>query len=249
MYCRLFSLISLLFIFNCIFSKENNDSNNLLIFGERPINASFIGGNDSLINYLKNHFKYPLIYDDTKSKENRIIVKILIDTNGVVKNPKIIKDNVGWLKQEDILDMFLKMPKWKPSIFNGKLLEQNFTIPIFIKIKGDSSINEDTIYNYADVMPEFPGGKEAMMKYIFSNLKYPKEWFEGGPIGKVTVKFYIDVDGSVKDAKILKNEVANSLDNEVLKLISNMPMWKPAILKEKPIKCYYTLPINICITR
>ncbi len=238
-----------MFIFNCIFSKENNDSNNLLIFGERPINASFIGGNDSLINYLKNHFKYPLIYDDTKSKENRIIVKILIDTNGVVKNPKIIKDNVGWLKQEDILDMFLKMPKWKPSIFNGKLLEQNFTIPIFIKLdeqysKNDSTeIDESLTFDRAEVMPKFPDGPQAMMSFIMSNIKYDVKLEDGIP-EKIVIKLIIDKDGKVIKPKVLKSSGYVKFDEEVLRVIHEMPNWIPAKQRNIPVRCYYTIPFQ-----
>lgn len=95
----------------------------------------FPGGNDSLKQYLKSCFKDSLIYDESKSSENRIIVRFLVDKFGVVKNPEILKNNVTWLKHEDILDIFLKMPKWNPSMMNGIAIDQYFTIPIVVKLK------------------------------------------------------------------------------------------------------------------
>ena len=55
-----------------------------------------------------------------------------------------------------------------------------------------------------EVMPEYPGGMEAMFKYIGENLKYPASAKEKGIEGTVVVKFVVNKDGSISDAEILK---------------------------------------------
>ncbi len=110
---------------------------------------------------------------------------------------------------------------------------------------GLKSKEEEKIYEYAEVMPKYPGGPEALMKYLMSNIKYPSVWAEADPVGKVIVKFYVDIDGSVKNASVKKNSVGREIEGEVLRVINSMPKWTPATQNGKPVMCYYTLPVTI----
>jgi len=53
-------------------------------------------------------------------------------------------------------------------------------------------------------MPEFPGGITALQNFIKINVQYPKVILEKGVNGKVFIRFTVDIDGSIKDIKVLK---------------------------------------------
>jgi TonB family protein len=96
--------------------------------------------------------------------------------------------------------------------------------PIIEPIK----VNEDTIFDFAAVMPEFPGGQQALINYLQKNLVYPEDAKELGIEGKVFVSFVIFEDGSVQQVTILRGIQGNrSCENEVLRLIKQMPKWIP----------------------
>lgn len=97
----------------------------------------------------------------------------------------------------------------------------------------------------AEVMPEFIGGFDSLYSYIRSNLKYP-EWERKEKIeGNVFVTFIIDTDGKIKDPKILKSVPrSKNFDNEVLRVIKEMPAWKPGQERGQYVSVQFTLPIR-----
>lgn len=98
-------------------------------------------------------------------------------------------------------------------------------------------------YEIADIMPEYTGGEKALIEYIRNNLKYPQSAVEQNIEGRVMVRFVIDENGDVKDATILRG-FNTECENEALRVVQNMPKWKPGSLKGKNVSVYYTLPIN-----
>jgi TonB family protein len=89
-------------------------------------------------------------------------------------------------------------------------------------------IKTDSIYDYPAVMPEFPGGQQALMNFLKTNLVYPEDAKELGIEGKVFVSFVIFEDGSVQHVSILRGINGNiSCEKEVLRLIKRMPLWIP----------------------
>jgi bla regulator protein blaR1 len=114
------------------------------------------------------------------------------------------------------------------------------------------------IYNKVDIMPEFKGGTDELMKYLGNNIKYPKEdlfknsteeLVNGKKVpmlensGLVLVNFVINKQGKVKDVKILKS-VSAPLDNEAIRVIEGMPKWKPGKHKGKKVNVSFNLPIK-----
>ena len=58
----------------------------------------------------------------------------------------------------------------------------------------------------------------------------------------LTVQFVVDKDGSIKEPKLLRS-VDKDMDAEALRLISNMPKWKPGRQKGQPVAVKYTVPV------
>lgn len=99
------------------------------------------------------------------------------------------------------------------------------------------------IYDNAEVMPEYPGGQVALMRYIAQNVKYPKSAQENGTQGRVVVQFVVDTDGSIINAYVLTS-VDPDLDTEALRVIKSMPRWTPGKQKGKNVRVKYTVPVN-----
>jgi len=109
---------------------------------------------------------------------------------------------------------------------------------------GIITTNTDSIYTRVEVMPSFPGGASELMKFIAANVYYPIDALKKKAEGKVIVNFYIDVDGSVKEPKILKDPVGYGCAEEVLRVLSIMPNWSPGMKDGEAVKVYYTLPVT-----
>jgi TonB family protein len=99
------------------------------------------------------------------------------------------------------------------------------------------------IYDNAEVMPEYPGGAAAFMRYLAQNVKYPTVAQENGTQGIVVVQFVVDADGSVTNAHVITS-VDPYLDEEALRVIKSMPRWTPGKLNGKPVRVKYTTPIK-----
>lgn len=106
---------------------------------------------------------------------------------------------------------------------------------------------DDDVYDVVEKMPEFPGGIAELMKYLSSNIKYPVEAHKAGIQGRVVVSFVVNKDGTVKDAKIVRN-VDKSIDAEALRVISAMPKWQPGYQDGKAVSVRYTVPVTFRLT-
>lgn len=102
------------------------------------------------------------------------------------------------------------------------------------------------VYKEVEVMPEFPGGLNAMQTYIMHEIKYPEQAKKDTITGKVLVQFVVDEHGKVTDSKVLRG--ANSLlDAEAIRVVAGMPDWTPGKQKGKAVKVYFTLPITFAL--
>lgn len=94
--------------------------------------------------------------------------------------------------------------------------------------------------------PEFPGGFEALIKYLDDNVRYPDEALEDAIEGKVIVRFDVNKDGSISNITIVRS-LQTLLDAEAVRVINTMPKWKPGTQRGKPIKVGFTLPVNFSL--
>lgn len=97
-----------------------------------------------------------------------------------------------------------------------------------------------------DIMPEFIGGQDSLMKFISRNFNYDKKIDKQNPptTNKIYVRFTVTEDGSIKNPVILKG-INTSLDNEALKVVKMMPKWKPASRYGKAVSFEMNLPIKL----
>lgn len=114
-----------------------------------------------------------------------------------------------------------------------------------IVFSSESVNDNDTIFNVAQVeqKPTFPGGDEALYKYLAKNLIYPPIAKQNGIQGMVVCNIIIEKDGSLSNIKILK-DIGGGCKEEAERIISSMPKWNPANHKGKVVRCNYTFFIN-----
>ncbi|MBO4966233.1 MAG: energy transducer TonB [Muribaculaceae bacterium] len=94
----------------------------------------------------------------------------------------------------------------------------------------------------AVVPPSYPGGEEAMQKFIKENLKYPEMSKEMGIEGVVNVQFTVKADGSIGSIKIVRM-IDPDLEQEAIRLVKTMPSWTPATDNGSPVDATATVAI------
>lgn len=103
--------------------------------------------------------------------------------------------------------------------------------------------DNDEVFTVVEKMPEFPGGTDALFKFLRDNIKYPVKAQELGIQGRVIAQFVINTDGSIDKVEILRS--ANpALDAEAIRVIQAMPNWMPGMQRGKNVRVKYTLPVN-----
>lgn len=100
----------------------------------------------------------------------------------------------------------------------------------------------NAVFEIVEVMPVFPGGMSALMKYIGENIKYPEEAKKKNMQGRVYVAFIVNQDGSISDTRIIRG-ASPLLDAEALRVIGSMPKWKPGMQKGKAVRVQYSVPV------
>lgn len=93
---------------------------------------------------------------------------------------------------------------------------------------------------------EFPGGNDSLQAFLRNNLKYPEKAKKEKTSGKVYVSFNVSAEGKITDSKVLSG-VSPELDNEALRVVNQMPLWKPGTVSGNPVKVQYVLPIDFII--
>ena len=104
--------------------------------------------------------------------------------------------------------------------------------------------NQDKqIFMHVEQMPEFPGGNDALMKWLMENVKYPEEAKKQGIQGAVSLRFIVTPDGSVEDVKVMKS-LDPLLDQEAVRALKLLPKFTPGRQNGKAVYVYYSLPVR-----
>jgi protein TonB len=121
--------------------------------------------------------------------------------------------------------------------------EQGLVGQIMFRDPIEDTSNEP--YMFVEVMPEFVGGIDSLTSYLKQKINYPKWEKENKIEGTEIVTFLVDKDGNIKDAKVIRSvKGSKNFDEEVLRVINNMPSWKPGEHNNEQVDVKYTLPIK-----
>ena len=104
------------------------------------------------------------------------------------------------------------------------------------------------VYEIVEQMPEYPGGLTALMNYLRANTRYPAAAQKAGIEGRVIVSFIVEPNGSVSNVKIVRS-VDTNLDQEALRVVRQMPKWKPGTQNGVAMRVKYRLPITFTLKK
>lgn len=122
---------------------------------------------------------------------------------------------------------------------------------VLVESKYDAGKEVDTnaeVFVVVEEMPAYPGGTDALLKFLQANMRYPDGAKAQGYEGEVTVSYIIDVNGNVRDAKIIRG-LSPEIDAEALRLTNSILGWKPATQRGKPIPTTVYMPIEFRINK
>lgn len=98
------------------------------------------------------------------------------------------------------------------------------------------------IYESVDVMPQYPGGNQAMLEYLAKNVRYPAQAKKLEIKGFVLVNAIIEKDGTIKHVKVRK-DIGGGCGEEAVRVIKSMPAWTPGEHKGETVRV--SVPINV----
>ena len=101
---------------------------------------------------------------------------------------------------------------------------------------------DDKIFMAVETNPEFPGGTDALYRYLAENIKYPEAARKTNVEGRVFLKFVVRKDGSINDVRVVKG-IGFGCDQEAIRVVKDMPRWDPGKQNKIPVNVEYILPI------
>jgi TonB family protein len=113
---------------------------------------------------------------------------------------------------------------------------------LIITVSPERESNSEVFFIVED-MPEFPGGEQAMRRFLTENAVYPTSMLGKEVEGKVTVTFVVDSEGNTTKIRVVKG-LDETLDKIAVYVVSNFPKWKPGRQRGKPVDVSYTVSVD-----
>ena len=110
----------------------------------------------------------------------------------------------------------------------------------------ESSVVDNKVYSVVEQMPNFPGGEEALMKFINEHIKYPQSALEQGTQGTVMLRFVVTGTGGIGEVQILKG-LDPDCDDEAKRVVKSLPKFNPGMQQGRPVSVWYTTPVRFVI--
>jgi len=117
-----------------------------------------------------------------------------------------------------------------------------------------SQLTNDRIVQFSEIenKPQFIGGQDSLLRYIAYKTTYPAISKNAGIEATIFIKFIIAKDGNITQVDTLKvsteadktSETYLLLQNEAIRVISDMPKWTPGSIDGEKVKVKYVIPIK-----
>ncbi len=127
-------------------------------------------------------------------------------------------------------------------VFSGMIANAQQTPDTSLRV----NIITEEVLTFVQQMPEFPGGEQSMLSYLRTNIDYPDSARLKNIQGQVIIRFVVNQAGDVTRTEVMRG-VHPLLDDEALRVVNQMPQWKPGTQGGKPKSVYYTLPVSFTL--
>jgi len=151
------------------------------------------------------------------------------------------------LSYQHLNDSIYACNVWKTALHYGHLEIAEMLVKYCDE--GDeefSLLNNTNIFVVVEEMPEYPGGKPAMSKYVAENIQYPTNAYLDQIEGRVYLTFVVEKNGEITDVRSLRG-IGHGCDEEAIRIVQNMPNWNPGKQRGIPVRVQYNLPVLFVI--
>ena len=221
-------------------------------------------------NELKNNHEFIADSEAIKNEDEKSNYMMLLLQQCTADDFSTIANNFSFLLTKKRISMITKNQKVKGSVIKVLLTLPVFALLILLNTQCDNTkpndekqqttvtetetileqpvydteaaTLQDSIYRVTEVMPEYPGGPNEMMKYLQENIKYPQSAKDNKIEGRVYVTFVVEKDGSITNATVLRG-IDKECDAEALRVVSSMPKWNPGQQDGKNVRTQFAIPI------
>ena len=249
-------------IISCTSPKEKKDSghlSNVMVHGENPL-LVFIFEDSTELNIQGKQLNYDGMPDFDYLKPCGLTPENINSIDALQsEEAKALYGERGsngavlfGVKGKTAKEVFASLSDYAVETGSEEPLKVNLKIPagideIQVVSYGSTSANNNEeqgeIFQVVEEQPMFPGGMQELMKYLQTNIRYPKEAQERGLQGRVLVQFVVNKDGSICDEHVVKS-VDPQLDAEAFRAIRSMPNWIPGKQRGEPVRVRFTLPVT-----
>lgn len=199
----------------------------------------FPGGDLEMMDFVERNIHYPKDAIE-KGIEGKVVVKFMVTKSGTISNISIVKSVYKSLDEEAVR-VVKSFPKFKPAMRGKEPIDGSLTIPFVFSLP--SKNKSDVVYIDADYIPIFPGGDEALKKFVEGSIRYPKEALDKGIQGRVFLKFTVTKDGDIRRIKV-GHSVCKALDAEAIRIAKSLPKFKPGTENGVPVDKEFYLPVD-----
>ena len=208
-------------------------------------------------NELKSNHEFIADSEAIKDEYEKSNYMMLLLQQCTADDFSTIANNFSFLLTKKRISMITKNQKVKGSVIKVLLTLPVFALLILLNTQCDNTkpndekpqpavteteAIQDSIYRVTEVMPEYPGGPNEMMKYLQENIKYPQSAKDNKIEGRVYVSFVVEKDGSITNAAVIRG-IDKECDAEALRVVSSMPKWNPGQQDGKNVRTQFTIPI------
>jgi len=127
-----------------------------------------------------------------------------------------------------------------------RAVDEVFIIQEEVKEEIQEEEPEPEPFVVVEEMPMFPGGEAALLDYIAQNTQYPEVAKENNIQGRVIVRFCVTSKGTVDQISVLKS-VDPELDEEAMRVVSTLPLFRPGRQGGKPVPVWFMVPITFTL--
>ena len=184
-----------------------------------------------------------MLYDDPKGRKlSRLTTEILFNPDGSkCEDVTFVYKTVKGNEQQ----FYVRQCYYPNGTLRYKetMTEKGRTTQYF-DANGKKDKQPEQVYELYLTLPEFPGGEKELNNFLNKTIKYPQVARDMGVQGRALVQFTVDKDGAIGDAKVISSGGHPSLNTEAVRVVYEMPNWKPGTKRGKPIRVKYTMPVN-----
>jgi protein TonB len=129
------------------------------------------------------------------------------------------------------------------SVILNEIVQNKYkTTEVLIEDSATSDYNK--VYAVTEKMPQFPGGEDSLINFIYKKIRLPETGAEGNGIpGKVIVRFIVTKSGSVTRVEVVRS-LDPACDREAIRVIKILPDFIPGEHNGRKVAVYYTLAVS-----